>query len=200
MIDTVIDFIRHGEPVGGRCYRGNGIDDPLSETGWEQMWSAVGEFCCWDRIVSSPLQRCHAFAQAFGERHDVPVVVEPRFREVGFGCWEGVTPDELLASSPLEYHAFHENPRRNRPAGAESLECFGARVATALDDLVRACSGEHVLVVAHAGVVRAALGHVLQADPVAWYRVRVDNASLTRLRHDRHGYRMEFHNRITPVE
>ena len=38
MSDTVIDLIRHGEPVGGRRYRGH-IDDPLSERGWQQMWS-----------------------------------------------------------------------------------------------------------------------------------------------------------------
>ena len=35
-IVTRIDLIRHGEPVGGRRYRGQ-IDDPLSEKGWKQM-------------------------------------------------------------------------------------------------------------------------------------------------------------------
>lgn len=195
MPETLIDFLRHGEPVGGRRYRGNGVDDPLSDRGRSQMWGAVGDSGPWNRIVTSPLQRCHAFAQALHERHDVPVVVEQNFREVGFGCWEGLTPDELLATSPRDYHAFRENPQRNRPAGAEPLDSFGARVALALDELVHASMGEHVLVVAHAGVVRAALGHVLQADPVAWYRVRVDYASVTRVRHDQHGYRLEFHNR-----
>ena len=28
MTDTIIDLIRHGEPEGGRAYRGNNIDDP----------------------------------------------------------------------------------------------------------------------------------------------------------------------------
>ena len=40
---TTIDLIRHGEPVGGRKYRGQ-TDDPLSEKGWEQMWKAVGDY------------------------------------------------------------------------------------------------------------------------------------------------------------
>jgi len=35
--------MRHGEPVGGRAYRGHSIDDPLSEKGWQQMWDAVGD-------------------------------------------------------------------------------------------------------------------------------------------------------------
>ena len=69
---TVIDFIRHGTPEGGRLYRGSTIDDPLGEKGWQQMWRAVGDLCHWDAIVSSPLRRCLAFAEALGERHGLP--------------------------------------------------------------------------------------------------------------------------------
>jgi alpha-ribazole phosphatase len=56
-MDITLDFMRHGEPVGGRKYRGQ-LDDPLSEKGWEQMRAAVGEAWPWTRIVSSPLLRC----------------------------------------------------------------------------------------------------------------------------------------------
>ena len=56
--ETLIDLLRHGEPEGGRAYRGHSIDDPLSETGWQQMWAAVGYHKPWEQIVSSPLQRC----------------------------------------------------------------------------------------------------------------------------------------------
>ena len=37
MKETTIDLIRHGEPVGGRAYRGHNIDDPLSDKGWQQI-------------------------------------------------------------------------------------------------------------------------------------------------------------------
>jgi broad specificity phosphatase PhoE len=53
-----------------------------------------------------------------------------------------------------------------------------------------------VLVVAHAGVVRAALGDILNADPAAWYRTRIDNAAFSRVRNDRYGTKLEFHNRL----
>jgi len=196
MADTVIDFIRHGEPVGGRCYRGNGVDDPLSETGWVQMWSALGDSCPWDEVISSPLQRCHAFARELGERHKRPVHIDDRFREVGFGSWEGRTPEQILASNADEYHAFHEDPLHQRPDGAEPLEAFGKRVAEGLNHLSTHYAGKHLLVVAHAGVIRAALGHVLKADPAAWYRTRIDNAGLTRFRYGAQGVRLEFHNRV----
>ncbi len=195
MSDTLVDFIRHGEPVGGRRYRGDGVDDPLSEKGWQQMWAAVGEPVPWQRVVSSPLQRCRAFALALAEKHRLPLSVEQRFREVGQGVWEGLSPDEILQRDPDAYAAFHHDPCRNRPPGAEPLDAFGRRVAEALDELFSDSPGEHVLVVAHAGVIRAALGHVLQADPLAWYRVRVDNAALTRFRRGPYGSKLEFHNR-----
>lgn len=191
----MIDFLRHGEPLGGRRFRGDGVDDPLSEKGWQQMWRAVGDDVPWNRIVTSPLQRCRAFAEALAQRHGLPLQVESRFREVGFGRWEGSTPDEIQTRDPQGYIAFYRDPVHSRPQGAESLEDFGARVSGALHDAIRDCPGEHLLVVAHAGVIRAVLGHVLQAQPVAWYRVRIDNAGLTRLRANSAGSRLEFHNR-----
>ena len=195
MKETLVDFLRHGEPVGGRRYRGDGVDDPLSEKGWQQMWAAVGDPVPWQRVVSSPLQRCQAFAVALAEKHRLPLSVEQRFREVGQGVWEGLTPDEILQRDPDAYAAFHNDPRRNRPPGAEPLEAFGQRVAEALEELFSDRPGEHLLVVAHAGVIRAALGYVLQSDPVAWYRTRIDNAALTRFRRGPYGNKLEFHNR-----
>ena len=88
--ETRIDLLRHGEPVGGRRYRGQ-VDDALSERGWEQMWNAVGTDPEWQQIVSSPLQRCSAFAASLAESLALPVHLEPRFMEVGFGDRASVT-------------------------------------------------------------------------------------------------------------
>ena len=41
--ETIIDLIRHGEPEGGRAFRGHSIDDPLSEKGWQQMWDVLAK-------------------------------------------------------------------------------------------------------------------------------------------------------------
>ena len=87
--------------------------------------------------------------------------------------------------------------RRNRPQGSETLEAFGERVAAALEQVFNDYAGRQVLVVAHAGVIRAALGHVLRSDPVAWYRTRIDNGGLTRFRRGEYGTKLEFHNRAT---
>jgi len=193
--ETLIDFIRHGEPEGGRRYRGNAVDDALSEKGWQQMWQSVGDFAAWDAIITSPMRRCSAFAAALADKYGLDLRIDDRFREVGFGCWEGLSPDEILARNPEDYQAFYRDPVRNRPAGAETLENFGQRVATALEDILSHHKGQQVLVVAHAGVVRAVLGYVLNTDPVAWYRTRIDNAAFTRFCNNRYGNKLEFHNR-----
>jgi broad specificity phosphatase PhoE len=193
--DTLVDFLRHGEPVGGRRYRGDGADDPLSEKGWQQMWAAVADGAPWTQIVSSPMQRCHAFARSLHEKLGIPLSVDERFREVGLGSWVGQSPEEIISRNETEYRAFYADPQRNRPSGAESLEDFGARVSSALRDVMAAHSEGHILVVAHAGVIRAALGYVLQAAPVAWYRTRIDNAAFTRIHSGAYGLKLEFHNR-----
>lgn len=196
---TTIDFIRHGQPEGGSRYRGSGVDDPLSKLGWEQMWASLGSENNWDQIISSPLLRCSQFARSMAEKFGRPLAVEHRLREVGFGTWEGLTRAEVKAKDHNEYRQFYANPVENRPAGAEPLADFGKRVAAAYDHIVETFGGKNVLVVAHAGVIRATLGHVLRMAPSDWYRVKVDNAGVTRFQADRHGSTLVFHNLRHPV-
>ncbi len=177
----LIDLIRHGEPVGGRYYRGQ-RDDPLSDKGWRQMWDAVAGRGPWDWILSSPLQRCADFARALGEHQAVTVRFDDRFKEVAFGEWEGHTRDQLQAKDPEGFRRFFEDPVGNRPPGAEPLHAFYARVAAAWDELTGDRPGAHGLVVAHAGVIRAIVCHVLQLPLGAMYRIEVANAAMTRVR------------------
>ncbi len=182
--ETRIDLLRHGEPVGGGRYRGQ-VDDELSEKGWAQMWSAVGDTADWQLIVTSPLLRCRAFADSLGERHRLPVHREPRFREVGFGVWEGKTRTDLEEISPGQVTRFYRDPLNNRPAGAEPLEAFGGRVQSGFIELLERFEGQSVLVVAHAGVIRAIMAHALDIPLASMYRIHVANAGISRLRTDR---------------
>jgi len=182
--ETQIDLLRHGEPVGGPRYRGQ-LDDVLSETGWQQMWRTVEGMSEWQQIVTSPLLRCSSFAVALGERLHLPVHEEPRFREVGFGEWEGRTRIELEKIDPGQVTRFLQDPVNSRPPGAEPLEEFTGRVQAGFDDLLGRFTGQSVLVVAHAGVIRAIMAYVLEVPPARMYRIHVANAGLSRIRTDR---------------
>ena len=195
MKETLIDLIRHGEPEGGSRYRGNAIDDPLSEKGWEQMWSAVGEHSPWDQVISSPLVRCSAFAKAVSDKYDIPMQIVKNLKEIGFGSWEGKTRDEVKQSNQEEYDAFYRDPINARPQGAENLDDFVLRVTQAYEKIIIEHRGKHCLIVAHAGVNRALVAHALQAGPAAIYRMDMSNGGLSRIRHKRYGAMLEFHNK-----
>ena len=194
---TTIDLIRHGEPVGGKRYRGQ-IDDPLSEKGWRQMWEAVGDHHPWDRIVTSPLSRCRAFAEALGERHGIPVERDARLMEIGFGAWEGRTAEELLAEDPGRLHRFWSDPLNHTPPGAETLPAFRDRVIAAWEDLLARHAGRHLLVVGHAGMMRMILRHVLDMPLERMFRIQIGNAAISRIRIDGRGEaalpRLLFHD------
>ena len=176
----LIDLLRHGEPVGGRRYRGQ-TDDPLSELGWRQMWRAVGSAPPWQHIITSPLQRCRAFAEQLGTRHSIALSEDARLMEVGFGAWEGHTADELRRHDPEQWQRFFADPVTHRPAGAEAIADFAARVISAWDEAVQRHDNQHLLVVCHAGVIRVIMAHVLGAPLSAMYRIQVETATLTRI-------------------
>ncbi len=195
---TLLDFLRHGEPVGGRKYRGH-LDDPLSDKGWAEMHAAVGQDVNWTAIVSSPLSRCRAYAEYLANEYDLELTVDERLKEVGFGAWEGRTPAELRRDDPHALFEFRTDPIGRRPSGAEDLQAFYDRVSAAFDDLVADYAGGHVLVVAHAGVIRMAVCRVLHVPLKNAYRLQVGSAAMARFRvEEHHGRRLEQLLYLTP--
>lgn len=177
---TTIDLLRHGEPAGGTRFRGH-TDDPLSELGWAQMRASVrgGQ---WDRVVSSPLLRCAEFAGELAASLGLPLETEGRFREIGFGRWEGRTPEELMQIDPDRLDRFWRDPARHTPPGGESLDAFAARVRAGWEDLLARHEGKKILVVAHGGVNRMILCHALQIPVHNLFRLEVPFAAMSRLR------------------
>ena len=159
---TFIDVIRHGEPVGGRRYRGYSVDDPLTEKGWSQMRTAVQNNPPWQHIVSSPLTRCRDFSMELAAQLQVPCSIDDRVKEIGFGSWEGKTPEQILADDKEALNHFYTDPVNNRPEGAEPLDSFARRVWEAYQDILQQHQNKQVLIVAHAGVARAIIARTLQ--------------------------------------
>ncbi len=180
---TRVDLIRHGEPVGGRRYRGQ-LDDPLSEKGWQQMRDAVSDHCPWDTIISSPLSRCAEFATEISERYQRILKLEPNFKEIGFGDWEGKTAVEIQTETPGALEAFWRDPITERPPGAEPLVEFQQRIESAWNNLLAEHKGQNILVVCHAGVIRMSMQYILGMPLENVFRINVANASITRMQID----------------
>jgi len=183
---TFVDLLRHGEPVGGRRYRGQ-IDDPLSDKGWSQMREAIQAGDRWDSLVSSPLKRCAEFAGELAVQRSIPLRLDDRFKEIGFGAWEGRTADELRSADPGCVDRFLRDPFGFRPEGAEPLERFAARVTDGWRDVLEGSYGRRILIVGHAGIIRMLIAHVLGIPLNNLFRIQVGNAGMTRIRIDGQG-------------
>ena len=121
-----LDLLRHGETeIGG--FRGS-LDDALTERGWTQLHAAVADRSGWDRIVSSPLQRCARFAQVLAEQRTLPLSFEADLQELHFGAWEGRSAAQLMETDETSLGLFWNDPYAFTPPEGESLTHFSARV------------------------------------------------------------------------
>lgn len=179
--ETLIDLMRHGEPVGGKKYRGQ-IDDPLSDKGWEQMRSVVNGHKPWDMIIASSLSRCADFAREVSSQHNIVMEADERFKEIGFGDWEGSTAEELMKSDQEILLRFWKDPVNNTPPGAEAVTDFQSRIIAAWEDVLERYHGKHILIISHAGVMRMILRHVLNMSLDSMFRIEVPIASISRIR------------------
>ncbi len=189
---TTIDLIRHGEPKGGTLFRG-WQDDPLSDTGWSQMRSAVENRPTWDRIITSPLLRCSEFASELEQQSGKPCMVDPRLKELGFGDWEGADPAAVYEQMPEALGNFWKDPCAYPPPGGESMVLFQSRVEAAWQDLQILYPGEHLLVVAHGGVNRMIIGKVLGMPVANIFRMEIPYAGISRIKVDEGIPRLVFH-------
>lgn len=175
-----IDLLRHGETEGGDRFRGH-TDDALSSRGLQQMWAAVSTQH-WDRLVSSPLIRCAAFASDYVKRHSLPLTFDSRLKEMHFGAWEGRTAADLMRTDADALSRFWNEPQHNTPPGGEPLAQFRLRVLEVWNDILAAHAGQRVLIVTHGGVIRMLLCHALQRPLSALLTFEVGTATLHRIR------------------
>jgi broad specificity phosphatase PhoE len=158
-----IVMVRHGETDGNSSVRFHGAGDvDLSAQGREQMRAAAarldGEIV--DLVVASPLRR--AWRSAWLVARGRPVRLEPDFREIHFGRWEGMSAEEIRASDPVLYEDWQAGKPGFEYPGGEPRAGFRARVRRGLERLL-ASPARGALVVAHKGVIRGMVEELTSA-------------------------------------
>jgi len=158
-----IDLLRHGEVTGkGWSFRGS-TDVALSDKGWLQMqekYDAMPD--PFDRIVSSPLQRCALFSQKIHQQSNVPLSIMEGLQEMDFGDWEGVPLQSIEHETELQ--RFWRNPEGVQPPNGEAFNAFVHRVTHTWEQWLKhdvTQQNGHYLIVAHGGVIRVLLAHIL---------------------------------------
>ncbi|WP_095106943.1 alpha-ribazole phosphatase family protein [Pseudomonas sp. Irchel 3E20] len=176
-----LDLLRHGETELGGGLRGS-LDDALTEHGWAQMRAAVQAQGPWDRVLSSPLQRCARFAEELGARLGVPVHLEADLQELHFGAWEGRSAAALMETDAEGLGLFWSDPYAFTPPEGEPVTQFAARVLAAVQRLHRAYAGQRVLLVSHGGVMRLLLARARGLPREQLLNVEVAHGALFALR------------------
>ncbi|MES2718026.1 MAG: histidine phosphatase family protein [Pseudomonadota bacterium] len=154
---TELIVIRHGETDWNRQHRFQGqIDVPLNATGQAQA-ARLGQRLAdepIDVLVCSDLQRARSTAEPLGLPRGLALVIDPLWREQGFGVLEGLDVPTIRSQHGALWNQWvrHEADYA-LPQGGESNVVFHARVMRALRAVVAAHAGRRVVVVTHGGVL-----------------------------------------------
>lgn len=141
-------------------------------------------------LVESGWTRCRQTADALRRAGLALPEAEhlPALAEQSFGSWEGRAWDEIDAP------AFWRTPAAAAPPGGESFSTVVTRVGPAILSLSRRHAGRDILVIGHAGSIRAALAIALGISSAAALQFAVQPLSLTRLTLIGESWRVEMVN------
>ena len=200
-----IFFVRHGQTDANIESRYCGWTDiPLNETGRSQALALRPLVCtrAFEAVYASPLSRAaETAAILLGGPRDpdcapaspkeralaLGVRFENTLREHHFGRFENLTLAEIAAIAPTEAAALSRDyPGYAFPEGESSRDVY-ERCAAFVADLPRRHTGD-VLVVSHMGTTVAMLAAMIGLPARDMWRLRIGNATLSRVAVGTDGY------------
>lgn len=170
-------IIRHGETFSNAQRRFSGHQDvDLTKKGiWqaEKLAARLANLPI-KAIFSSDLKRSIHTATIINQSHKLNLHIEPLFREISFGKWEGLRFEEIETENNKEnYQYWWSEPSKPLPGGESVLE-MKKRVLSGLEkiisqyDLDDECNT--IALVCHGGVARIIIGIALDIPlEKIWY-------------------------------
>jgi len=173
----VIAFVRHGQTELNRDGRLQGrIDVPLSAHGENQAHALGRAFASEPvaRVISSPLLRARATADAIAAAHACAVEIDERLIELDYGAWDGIALADVSAG---DWAAWRADPTF-APPGGERLTDVTARVASFCTDVL---ADELVVAVSHVSPIKAAVCVALRVDERVTWQMQLGVAAISRV-------------------
>ena len=176
----MIYLLRHGTVKGSeqRLFIG-GTDTPLAEKGRQQArdWRRLFHEIEFETIYCSDLKRSEETARIIAGDKQVPIRVIPEFREIFLGQWDGLSMEFVRRRFPEQWRRRGENLADYPPPGGESFREFQNRVVPAFEAVAGQLRG-HGFIIAHAGVNRVILSHLLGMPLPNIFRLSQDYGAL----------------------
>jgi len=165
---THLFLVRHGETdfnLQG-IVQGRGVNTSLNDTGTTQAQALAARFADqhFDAIYSSPLTRAFQTASSVAQgRETLQIKTDPDLEEMSWGVFEGKPHNDHLAVTFEEMkQRWHNGDHDFGVEGGESLRQVQTRGLNAIERIVAAEAGKHVLVVAHGRFLRILLASLLK--------------------------------------
>ena len=184
-IVTVV-LVRHGRSTSNVAgtLAGQTPGVQLDDHGLEQAAGIADRLAGtrFDRLVSSPLERCLQTVGPFAQASGLPVEIDEHFVEVDYGQWSGLALKDLSQESL--WRTVQQHPSAAVFPGGEGLAEVSARAAAGIRALRSAAQADQtVLVCSHGDVIKAILADALGMHLDAFQRIVVAPASISVIRY-----------------
>jgi len=175
-------LVRHGNTKGNSAERFWGHTDvALSADGVRQAKRLRDRLAAQkiDAVYTSDLCRASRTAGIIASPHRLEVVACAELHEINFGQIEGLTFQEISQLHPELARTWSTRSLTFKFPGGESIADLDNRVSKFLGRLEKHTPEETVLIVAHSGVLRLLICHLLGIETWHWRQIRTDLASLS---------------------
>lgn len=178
---TRIFFVRHGQTGWNASFRYQGQTDiELNEFGLAQA-ELVAHRLKREQIkliVTSDLCRAKVTAEKVAEVCGVPLRIEPAFREINFGLWEGQTYDAVRKRWPDLLEKLYTSPDEIVIPGGESFNQVQVRAMAAVRQLIKEFHNESIVVLSHGATIRTIICNALNLGLNQVWNLRQDNTAV----------------------
>jgi broad specificity phosphatase PhoE len=125
-------------------------------------------------VYCSSLKRAIDSAEIIAGPQGLKPVEIPDLGERSFGIWEGLTFSEIGEKHPEAFAVWLANPLTYNPGGGENTLQVSERVTRAMELIGARHQGSSISVVAHGGVNRIILCHILGMTLENVFRIEQD--------------------------
>jgi len=179
-----IYMVRHGETSWNRrgIYQGQTYTT-LNEKGRDEAKKLAGALknIKFSSIYSSDLPRTRETAEIINSYLNVPLFYDSNLREMNFGRWTGMSISDIERVDPDLFKRWRDDPWNVSPPNGETFKELTDRVVRSIEGICSKHKEENVLVVSHAGAIRAIILHLLRADPKAYWNIRISHSTIVLL-------------------
>lgn len=182
-----ITFISHGATIHSEENRlfDNDNYPPINESGQEE----IEKICEWlrkraiktDKIYASAALRTVQTAQCISKlfKQDFEVLDELCPRR--YGCWSGLTFEQIESKYPQALEHLHENPCSYCPTNGETIVEFNKRIAKVVKKIVNENIGNRVIIVTHPDVIQSAISNAIKVPAKHQAKFYIKTGSATQI-------------------